>query len=162
MNVRTRLASAALVLTAPVLTSCSVNFGAQTDQVYTPGVGVNDRSGSVDVLGAVVVSGSAGSGTVVATLVNNDQDQGDTLTGVAGAGRDSSLTVTPGGPTDIPTDGLLNLADEGRIFVRGERVASGNFVSLTFSFQRGESVTVDAPVVDAIDEYSEITLPSGS
>jgi hypothetical protein len=63
VNVRRRLATAALLLAVPALSSCSVSFGAQTDQVYNPSAGVDDRSGSVDVLNALVVSGAAGSGT---------------------------------------------------------------------------------------------------
>jgi hypothetical protein len=90
VNVRRSLAVAAAVLAAPVLSSCGVNFDAQTDQVYNPAVGVNDRDGSVDVLNALVVSGSAGSGTVVATLVNNDQEKDDSVRGIAGAGQDCS------------------------------------------------------------------------
>ena len=66
-------------------------LGAQTDQVYNPAAGVDDRSGSVDVLNALVVSGSDGSGTVIASLVNNDQTHSDSLRSVAGAGADSSL-----------------------------------------------------------------------
>ena len=46
---------------------------------YTPSVGVNDRDGDIDVLHALVVSGAEGSGTVVAALVNNQQED-DALT----------------------------------------------------------------------------------
>ena len=77
MNVRRSIAVAAAVVAAPVMSSCGVNFDAQTDQVYNPAVGVNDRSGSVDVLNALIVSKAPGSGTVVATLVNNDEERAD-------------------------------------------------------------------------------------
>lgn len=163
MNVRRLLTSAVLLLAVPLSSCASVSFDAQTDQVYNPAVGVDNRSGSVDVLNALVVSGSEGSGTVVATLVANDQGRGDTLRGVAGAGSDSSLQVTPGGKTTIPSGGLLNLATDGRIAVRGEKVAPGNFVRLTFSFERGEAVTVLAPVVSADNpDYSSVPLPSAT
>jgi len=66
--VRRRLAALALVLLVPSLGACG--FGYQTDKVYQPAVGVNNRSGAVAVLGAVVVSGSDGSGTFVTSLVN--------------------------------------------------------------------------------------------
>ena len=71
MNVRRSIAAAALLLAVPALSACGVSFGAPTDQVYNPSVGVDDQSGQVDVLNALIVSGSNGSGTVVATLVNN-------------------------------------------------------------------------------------------
>ena len=163
VNVRRSLAAAALALGVPALSSCSVSFDAQTDAVYNAAVGVDDRSGSVDVLNALVVSGTEGSGTVVATFVNNDSQNDDSLKGVAGAGEDSSLQVTPGGSTDIIAGGLLSLAEEGEVEVRGERVVPGNFVEITFSFDRGEPVTVKAPVVTADDPtYADIPVPSGS
>lgn len=160
MNVRRNLAVAATLVAAPVMSSCGVNFDAQTDQVYNPAVGVNDRGGAVDVLNALVVSGSAGSGTVVATLVNNDQQNADTLRGVAGAGQDTSLNVQVGGPTSIPAGGVLNLATQGAISVRGRQVLPGRFVEITFSFDRGKAVTVDIPVVSSSNpDYAGIKTP---
>jgi hypothetical protein len=163
VNVRRRLASAVLVLAAPTLAGCSLNFGAQTDQPYNPSAGVDDRSGSVDVLNALVVSGTDGSGTVIATLVNNDQAKADALKGVSGAGKDASLQVTPGGSTDIPAAGLLDLAKDGRTFVRGQSVRAGYDVSLTFTFDQGQAVTMEVPVVPSSNpDYGSVTRPSGS
>jgi hypothetical protein len=160
VNLRRAAAAATLVFAVPVVSGCGVNFGEQTDQIYNPATGVSDRSGQVDVLNALVVSGSKGSGTVVATLVNDSQTHADALTGVSGTGSDSSLQVTPGGPTTIPIEGLLNLADQGRIFVKGSRVVPGYLVTLTFSFRNAQSITVQAPVVSADDPaYSSVTLP---
>lgn len=163
VNVRRSLAVVVALLAAPVSSSCGVNFGAQTDQVYNPSAGVDDRSGSVDVLNALVVSGTKGSGAVIATLVNNDQTNADTLTGVAGAGQDSGLKVTPGGTTAIKAAGALNLAADGKIVARGERVVPGNFVEITFSFDRGSAITVDVPVVSADDPtYADVQVPTSS
>ena len=162
VNARRRLALAVLALAVPAVSSCTVNFDAQTDQVYNPSTGVDDRSGSVDVLNALVVSGSPGSGTVIATLVNNDPARPDALRGVAGAGADASAKVTGGGPTDIANGGLLNLATDGRIAVRGEQVEPGNLVNLTFTFERGKAITVKAPVVANTSEYADVSLPTGS
>lgn len=163
VNVRRTLVAAVLLLAAPVLSSCGVGFNAQTNQVYQPAEGVNDRSGQVDVLNALVVSGSDGSGTVIATLVNNSQTTADTLQNVAGAGSDTSLQVTLGGDTSIPADGMLNLADSGKIFVAGERVKAGYLVSLTFTFANASAVTLSAPVVPASKaQYSGVPLPPAS
>jgi copper(I)-binding protein len=161
VNVRRRLASVVLVLAVPALSSCAVSFGAQTDQVYNPSTGVDDRSGAVDVLNALVVSGTTGSGAVIATLVNNDQQRPDELRGVAGSGSDASLKVTPGGATTIPAGGLLNLATDGRIAIRGARVAPGNFVTITFTFARAQAITVQAPVVANSSEYAGVKVPTG-
>ena len=163
MNLHRSIAGAAVVVAVLVLSSCGARFGAQTDQVYNPAVGVDDRSGSVDVINALVVSGADGSGTVVATLVNNDQQDDDTLRTVSGAGDDAGLTVTVAGETAIPAGGLLNLATDGRASIRGERVVPGNFVELSFSFDRGAAVKVDTPVVSSSNPaYEDIEVPSGS
>ena len=161
VNVRRSLASAVLLLAVTGLSSCTVNFGEQTDKVYNPSAGVDDRSGSVDVLNALVVSGTTGSGAVIATLVNNDQQRPDALRGVAGSGSDASLKVTPGGATTIPAGGLLNLATDGRIAIRGARVAPGNFVTITFTFARAQAITVQAPVVANSSEYAGVKVPTG-
>jgi hypothetical protein len=161
VNVRRSIAAAAVLLAAPALSSCGVSFGAQTDQVYNPSVGVDDRSGQVDVLNALIVSGTDGSGTVVATLVNNDQQTDDTLKGVSGAGKDAGMTVKPGGDTTIPAGGLLNLATKGAVTIRGQRVVPGNFVTITFSFDRAQSVTLDVPVVSHSNpDYAGVKVPS--
>jgi hypothetical protein len=161
VNVRRSIAAAAVLLAAPALSSCGVSFGAQTDQVYNPSVGVDDRSGQVDVLNALIVSGTDGSGTVVATLVNNDQQTDDTLKGVAGAGKDAGMTVKPGGDTTIPAGGVLNLATKGAVTIRGQRVVPGNFVTITFSFDRAQSVTLDVPVVSHSNpDYAGVKVPS--
>jgi len=163
VNVRRSIAAATVVLAGPVLSSCGVNFDAQTDQIYNPGVGVNEQSGSVDVLNALIVSGSDGSGTVVATLANNDAQKADTLRDVSGAGADSGLTAQVGGSTDIPAGGVLNLAEEGGVTVRGDRLEPGKFVEITFSFQRGEAATIKVPVVSASNpDYADVQVPSGS
>jgi hypothetical protein len=115
----------------------------------------------VDVLNALVVSGTDGSGTLVATLVNNDQAHGDSLKGVAGAGRDSGLTAKVAGDTTIPAAGLLNLATKGNITVRHKAIVPGNFVTVTFSFDRAQPVTLDVPVVNADNpDYANIKVPS--
>ena len=163
MNLRRSIAGAAVVLAVPVLSSCGASFGAQTDQVYNPAVGVDERSGTVDVINALVVSGDDGSGTVVATLVNNDQQDDDTLRTVSGAGDDAGLTVKVAGETAIPAGGLLNMATDSQTSISGERVTPGNFVRLSFAFDRGAAVKVDAPVVSSDNPaYADIEVPSGS
>jgi len=154
---RLSIAAAAVVLAVPALSSCGTNFNAPTGEVYTPGVGVNERSGSVDVLNAVIVSGAEGSGTLVASLVNNDQTQDDALIQVAGAGEDATITVT-GGTAEVPADELVRLAEDGQTRLQGDQVKPGYFVELSFTFERGETVTLNAPVVENTDEYADIPV----
>ncbi len=138
------------------MTSCG--FDRPTDKVYNPGVGVNERSGQVDVLHALIVSDSDGSGTVVASLANNNPNEGDSLTGITGAGEDSSLSVSLGGPVDIPAGGSAQLLDEP-VSAEGDTVKSGTFVELTFSFERGESVTLEVPVVARRGDFADVPVP---
>ena len=129
-----------MVLLVPTLGACG--FGYQTDQVYQPGVGVNNRDGSVDVLGAVVVSSTDGEGTFVASLVNKS-DTDDSLESMTG----EDVQVQLSAPVEVKADTLVNLADTGAVSVTGENVAPGKFVRLTLQFEGGQTTEVNVPVV---------------
>ena len=160
MNARRRLAVAAVLLVAPGISACGNGFSEQSDQIYNPSAGVDDRSGTVDVLNALIVSGTNGSGTVIASLVNNDQTKADTLRGVTGAGSDSGAKIKASGDTTIPAAGLLNLATQAQIEITEQRVVPGSLVEIRFTFARGQAITVRAPVVSSDDPtYSGITVP---
>lgn len=159
MNVRRTISAAAVLLAVPLLASCG--FNEQTDQVYQAAAGVDDRSGAVKVLDAQVVSGEAGSGTVVASLVNSDEQTGDKLTQI-GPGDPGSQDITVSGPsgTAVPAGGAVNLGDQGLWTVRGGAVKAGSLVKLTFTFQHAQTITVDVPVVSSSNPiYSNIPLP---
>ncbi|HCB06836.1 MAG TPA: hypothetical protein DEQ43_21775, partial [Nocardioides bacterium] len=79
-----RLMAGALVLALPLLSSCG--FNKATDKIYTPGAGTNDRSGEVDILGAVVVAAQPDSGTFMATLSNKSKTEEASFEGLAGGG----------------------------------------------------------------------------
>lgn len=153
-----RLAAAAVILAVPALSSCHTSFGAQTDQVYTPGVGVNARDGMVDVLHAVVVTDGSGN-RVIAGLANKDQSEADELTSVTNADPDQDLLVEIGeGDTEIPAAGFLQLADAAFVGILGEAVKPGAFVRLTFTFANAESQTLNVPVVTNTAEFAGIGL----
>lgn len=154
-----RLAAVAALLAVPALSSCG-QFDPQTDQVYTPSVGVNARDGMVDVLHALVVTDGSGSGRVIAGLANNDQAEGDELTGVESA--DGSLTVElQDGETEIPAGGFLQLADAAYVGVEGEGIEAGSFVRLTFTFANAEAATVNVPVMPNTEEFEDVELSGG-
>lgn len=153
---RRRLAAAALVLLVPVLGACG--FGYQTDQVYQPGVGTDSRDGVVEVLGAVIVSSSEGTGTFVASIVNSADDTADRLTGVTADGAQATLSA----PIDLKPDTLVNLAEEGAVSVTGDRVKEGNFVRLELTFESGQKTSINVPVVPKDGQFDDIkTAPSG-
>lgn len=163
MNVTRRLsiAIAAAVAAAPALASCG--FGVQTDQVYNPGVGTNNRTGKVDVLDALVVSGTRGQGTVVAGLSNNNEIRPDKLVSVSGAGKNQGLSVQQGERPTIEPGGFVQLADlTDGVFVRGGDVVPGRLVTLRFTFKNAESITLDAPVVARTSEYANVPAEAPS
>lgn len=150
-----RRAAIAALLLAPALTACG--FSAQTDQVYQPAVGVNDRSGSVDILNALIVSGTDGSGTFAGTLVNKNQTQDDVLDSVTGPGITASrASVT------IKAGGNARLADSGALTLQGSTIKPGTLVELTFTFGSGQSTTLKVPVVANTGDYADVPLPSES
>ena len=152
--VRRRLAAASLVLLVPALSACGFNY--QTDQVYQPSVGVNNRDGAVDVLGAVVVSGIDGQGTVVASLVNKDATRTATLQSINATSSSSGLTVKLAAPVEVKPESLVNLADSGAGSITGDSVKPGAFARITFSFDGGQNTTVNVPVVDQTDQWATI------
>ncbi len=162
--VRRRLAALATVLLVPVLGACGpsgFNSNYQTDEIYQPGVGVNERSGTVDVLGAVVVSTSGGRGTFVAGLANNDLANEDTLSSITG----EDVQVQVSAPVQVPAEGFVNLADSGSVSVTGESVRPGEFVRLTLEFSSGQATEMNVPVVPYDGEYADIkpaSAPSSS
>jgi len=148
MHLRRSLAltAGALVL----LTSCG--FDLATDRPYNPGEGTNDHTGDVEVLSALVVAAQPDAGSVVVTLVNStDEDQ--TLTDVTGA----DLEIGDFDAITVPGQSHVNLADEGGIPVTGDFDA-GKFLSLTFTFENGETSTFDVPVVTACGPYEGLDV----
>lgn len=153
-----KAATALLVVSA--LAGCSTNFGAPTDQVYVPTRGMSDRSGDVDVLNALVVSGTEGTGTVVATLVNN-LDEPDRLADVTIDGE-STQVAAGREAVEIAAGGHNNLGESGAVSAESESIVPGTFVELTFTFDNAESVSLQAPVVHAEGDYKDVPLPGSS
>jgi hypothetical protein len=147
-----RLVAGALVLALPLLGSCG--FGKATDRVYTPAAGTNDRDGVVKVLSAVIVAAQPDSGTFLASLSNSSTDTDYTLTGVAGNGDWSDLKVEPSDLSiDVPARGFVNLVDEDPITVAGD-FDPGRVAELTLTFDSGDTVTMDVPIVYACNAYA--------
>jgi hypothetical protein len=158
------LAAAAALLAVPALSSCGVNFDAQTDQVYTPSDGENSYEGDVDVLNALIVSDSPGSGRFIATLVNNETSEPDALQGVQGVGESAEVTFSvEGGETEIAPGGSLSLAlDESAMVAASgseEVLAPGLYVRVSVSFANGESSELNVPVMAPGETYQEVELP---
>ena len=74
--------------------------------------------------------------------------------GIAGEG----VEVQVDGDTGIPAAGYLNLSD-GSLQVAGDGVTPGATVGLTFSFDRAEPITLQAPVVEQSSEGPYADVP---
>jgi len=149
----------------PLVASCSLgtsNFDAQTNQFYTPAEGVNERSGVVDVLNALVVADEAGRGRFIAGLANNSDTVDDALTGVQGSGESAEVTGSLEAPIDVALDGFVQLADEGvePVVLEGEKIVPGRFIELTISFQEADELTVKLPVVTSEDDFEDVDVPT--
>lgn len=148
--------SVALATAAMTLGLSACSYDNPTDMVYNPAIGVHDQSSSVDVLNAVIVKGSDSStaGALVTTLVNNDEQVDDRLTGVQVGAEDQGVQVTQSSSITIPGGELVELSEEG-VEVSGEGVEDGAFITLTYTFANAEAVTLDVPVVVQGEGYYE-------
>ncbi len=154
---RRRAAAVALVVAAPGVAGCAGLW--PTDEIYNPGVGVNNRASDVNVLGATIVSGSPGQGNFIATLVNRSTTP-DQLTSVEADG----MTVAGGATPDIAAQGLVNLAETLKgIPITGDakKLEAGRFVLVRLTFKNADPVTLNVPVVANTGPYAELA-PSAS
>lgn len=154
-----RLLAGALVLAVPLLGGCG--FNKATDKVYTPAAGVNNRTGEVDVLSAVVVAAQPNSGTFIATLSNNSATDEDSLESVApAAGTSDNTTKVTDLSFDaipeaiaVPPRGFINMADNQLGVPVTGNFNAGDFLSVTLTFSSGETSSLKIPVVYACDEW---------
>ncbi len=166
---RRATAAALIVIGAPALVGCGAGFDAQTNQVYQPAAGINDRSGDVYVLNALVVTDGSGYGTVSASLVNKAAED-DALVEVQASLTDGTELETNdlGAGIELFPQELVRLADEGAVRISSSETAlepdtqeeaggitPGSFVSIVFLFERGDTVELNLPVVNSTLEGNE-------
>lgn len=152
--------AAALTFLVTPLAACTSH---ETDFVYQPAQGVNNRDGDVEVLNALIVSSQEGEGRFVAAMTNNG-DEPDEVTGMSGAGEETVEVVLQGGDTAIPAGESLRLAEPGAATIRvsGEDVTAGGYVRLAIQFANAEPVEVNVPVIEPGDEYADLMSESPS
>jgi hypothetical protein len=143
MQHRLLATAAAVVALAAPLSSCGFDYA--TDRVYQVTNAAENREGEVDVLSAVVVSAAEGSGTFIASLSNNDPENEQTFTAVAGA--DATVTAAEFEPITVSPGGLVNLAEPAAGIVLTGEFKAGDVVPLTVDFGNGERVSLNVPVV---------------
>ena len=156
-----RRGAAALTAAAvlPVLSGCAANFGSQVQQPYTPGIGVYDDSGTAQGFNMVIVADGEGSGTLVATLLN-EGDRTDRLVGVEvepAGGRTIEAEVAE--DVELPTEQLVQVHEEQAVSFSGEGMRPGYFVEVTLEFARGEPIIRQMPIEPQNGPYADVVIP---
>jgi hypothetical protein len=137
------------------LTACGFNY--PTDRINNITSSANYRDGTVNVLNIVVVSKQDNAGTFIATFVNNDQTKAISLESMKGDGTAVAQVDATSFPISIPANGLVSLAAQGGIPVTGTFHAGG-YVTLTLTFDDGESAAIDVPVVVDTGQWAGLDL----
>ncbi|GAB3406855.1 copper chaperone PCu(A)C [Flindersiella endophytica] len=162
IRVGATVCAAALALAA--VTGCAATYGAETQVPYTAADGVYANTGGIKLRNLVIVSDTAGRGTLVGTVFNQG-GSADALTGiqVSGGGRASLGSA----PISLPahTGSVVLGADStvGKalpVTVEGKQVSAGKTVRLTFTFQKAAAVPVTVFVVARDGAYSTVPAPT--
>lgn len=151
-----RTAAPALV-SIVALSACGANFGAQTNQIYQPADGTDNKDSDVYVMGTLVVAADS-HGVVVTRLINSTQEP-DALVGVTAADDEGSEIAVKelSKPLALPPAGAVQLADGAQVGLEAEEL--GGLVTLTFTFEKAQAVTLEAPVVDHTGDYASLEIP---
>ncbi len=142
-----------VALVAGLTTACG--FQPQTNVVNNIAVGAEDRSGTVDVLNAVVIAGEADLGVFSASLVNPIGEDPVTFGGLVPTGDLGELGRYAS--TEVPAGELVDLSDSGGVPVEGD-FRAGQYVTVTLDLADDGRVTLDVPVVTPCHQYSLLTL----
>jgi hypothetical protein len=149
------LAAAGLAATA-TLSACGFNY--PTDRINNLVAGVDDRSGTVEVLNAAVVSQADNSGTFVATLVNGSNTKAIALQ--SASGDNTAISTADATPFTLQPGGLKNLAGDG-IPVYGT-FKPGQFVNISLTFDNGQTSDLSVPVVNDDGQWAGLDTASPS
>ena len=145
------------------LSACGTSFGAQTNQVYQPAVGANER-GEVESHNTLLVANRDGSATLSAGVLNTLADA-QPLTGVeVTAESGDNLTVTsPDTQLELPSKKLVTLGGvvDGSVFIVTEGAEPGAYVNITYTFGDSGPLTVRAPVVSRAEHAAEYQSVAG-
>ena len=150
--------SAAAVLLAgalPVaLTGCGASLDAQTYQERTQADATNAALGTLAIRGLAVLPPEdgrtleAGSDAEVVLVVTNDDDRPDELLEVTTEAAESVEVLVENEPASLEVPALGSTEDTALLRLEGltEDLSEGEYVTLTFRFQRNGTLEVPVPV----------------
>jgi hypothetical protein len=164
-----RVAGAAVLTLGLLFAGAGCGMDAQTMKPYTPAEGVNvdvgnatDPDAVVHVRNLLVVSKTAGSGVVSASMVTSGRDQ---LTGLSGV--PIKADGSQGAPFKATLTNTVSLANGAQIVltdiatpitVTSPDLAPGLTTSITLDFQNAGSVTLNTTVADGNQpQYASIS-----
>jgi copper(I)-binding protein len=152
------------LLLGALVAGCSSSFDAQTNQIYQPAIGSNNRDGGVYVLDALVVSGGTGLGTISAGLVNEVR-RADALISVTAdspdGGRVQGMILSHS--LRLPSQQLVQLSDTGDVILSAVKPLNvGGSIEVTFTFRNAEPVTLDLPIVMNTGDFARVPVPTPS
>ncbi|MDP9444248.1 MAG: hypothetical protein M3P83_07830 [Actinomycetota bacterium] len=148
-----------LIVAASLLTGCASGFESPVLQPYTPGAGVNDRSGEVYGLNLVVVTTGEGRGTLVATLLNTAEDEDALVEVEVRPEDDRPVEASLAGDVPLPPDVLVQLHEEQAVTLSGAGLQPGLFVGVTLRFRRAAPISIQVPTETTEGPYAEIEVP---
>lgn len=127
---------------------CGTGFGAQTQQIYNPAVGVTVRTGDVYVLNALFVANTDSTATLSVSLLDRS-GEGDQLVSVeVTTGEGEPIEVTQKvQPFELCAGQLAVLGSNAVVTIAGDNFAAGDTVELALAFRDAEPVRAHVPVV---------------
>lgn len=144
----------ALVTAAATLSSCGFDY--PTDRVNTIAAGVNNREGHVNVLGLRILATAPGDGRLIGALANNLTESAS-LTGISSP---ADVSADKFKPIEVPGSGAINLATYKEQIALTGGFTAGDVVPLELTFDNGQSVSLDVPVVKRCFQYTAVPTES--
>ena len=143
------------------LSGCAgTGVDAQTNAQYQAGIGANVRTGAIHLYNALAVDNGDGTATFSAAILNRD-DAAAKLTGASAKTSDGSKVDATTAPAIIDADQLFNLGKTGAVILMSDELAAGDYVTVKLAFNRGRTVSVEAPVVARTAVYDEVATNAG-
>lgn len=161
---RRRLTAVSLTVVAGLtLTACGTSFDAQTNQVYQPAVGANER-GEVESHNTLLVANRDGSATLSAGVTSTlDADQTLTKVTVTDEAGETLSVQAPKSALTLPAGALVTLGGvtTDSVFVVTSGADPGAYVRITYTFSDSSPLEVRAPVVARADHAAEYEFVAG-
>ena len=150
-----------LAATALGLAGCTATGNdAQTNQQYQAGVGANLRTGQVQLYNALAVDNGDDTATLSMVVVNTSE-QTQKLDSVTATTVDGTTVESRIAPAIIGPGGSFDTGPAATVVLTGGAVTAGDYVTMTFAFDKAGDVTIEAPVVPRTEMYSQVAEKPG-